>query len=141
MKLSIVMPAYNEAATLREIVSRVLAVDLPGIEKELLIVDDGSTDGTREMLRELDGKDGVRALFHPRNIGKGAAVWTGMRAVDGGRRPDPGRGPRVRPARVPGPAAAHPRGGGGRRLRLALSRNERGTPRALLTGTRSATGC
>jgi glycosyltransferase involved in cell wall biosynthesis len=83
MKLSIVMPAYNEATTLREIVSRVLAVDLPGIEKELLIVDDGSTDGTREVLRELDGTGGLRALFHPRNIGKGAAVRTGMRASTG----------------------------------------------------------
>jgi glycosyltransferase involved in cell wall biosynthesis len=83
MRLSIVMPAYNEATTLREIVARVLAVDLPGIEKELLIVDDGSKDGTREVLRELDGQGGVRALFHPRNIGKGAAVWTGMRAATG----------------------------------------------------------
>ena len=83
MKLSIVMPAYNEAATLRVIVSRVLAVDLPGIDKELLIVDDGSKDGTREIMRELDGKDGVRALFHPQNAGKGAAVWTGMSASTG----------------------------------------------------------
>ena len=83
MKLSIVMPAYNEATTLREIVSRVLAVELPGIEKELLIIDDGSKDGTREVLRELDGQGGVRALFHERNTGKGAAVWTGMRASTG----------------------------------------------------------
>jgi len=83
MKLSIVMPAYNEAGTLREIVSRVLAVDLPGLERELLIIDDGSRDGTREIMLELDGKDRVRALFHPRNIGKGAAVWTGMRAATG----------------------------------------------------------
>jgi len=83
VKLSIVMPAYNEATTLRKIVARVLAVELPGIEKELLIVDDGSRDGTQEVLRELDGKDGVRALFHPRNAGKGAAVWTGMRAASG----------------------------------------------------------
>jgi glycosyltransferase involved in cell wall biosynthesis len=83
MKLSIVMPAYNEATTLRNIVARVLAVDLPGIEKELLIVDDGSKDGTRELMHEMDGRDGVRALFHPKNIGKGAAVWTGMRASTG----------------------------------------------------------
>jgi len=83
VKLSIIMPAYNERKTIREIVSRVLAVDLGEIEKELVIVDDGSKDGTRDILRELDGKDGVRAVFQPRNTGKGAAVWTGMRASTG----------------------------------------------------------
>jgi glycosyltransferase involved in cell wall biosynthesis len=83
MKLSIVMPAYNEKKTIREIVARVLSVDLGGIDKELIIVDDGSSDGTREILRELDGKDGVRAIFQPQNMGKGAAVWTGMRASTG----------------------------------------------------------
>src|SRR5258706_4028444 len=83
MKLSIVMPAYNERQTIREIVAKVLAVPLPGIEKEIVIVDDGSKDGTRDILRELDGKDGVRALFQPQNMGKGAAVWTGMRAASG----------------------------------------------------------
>ena len=83
MKLSIIMPAYNERKTLREIVGRVLAVDLGPIEKELVIVDDGSTDGTRDILRELDGKNGVRAVFQPQNMGKGAAVWTGMRASTG----------------------------------------------------------
>ena len=83
MKLSIVMPAYNEERTLREIVSRVLAVEIPGIEKELVIVDDGSKDRTREILAELDGHGGVKAIFQPRNMGKGAAVWTGMRASTG----------------------------------------------------------
>jgi glycosyltransferase involved in cell wall biosynthesis len=83
VKLSIIMPAYNERKTLREIVGRVLAVDLGAIEKELVIVDDGSTDGTRDILRELDGKDGVRAVFQPQNLGKGAAVWTGMRTSTG----------------------------------------------------------
>jgi len=83
VKLSIVMPAYNERKTLREIVSRVLAVDLGPITKELVIVDDGSTDGTRDLLHELDGKDGVRAVFQPKNLGKGAAVWAGMRASTG----------------------------------------------------------
>lgn len=83
MKLSIIMPAYNEQKTLREIVSRVLAVDLGPVEKELVIVDDGSKDGTRDILREMDGKDGVRAVFQPQNMGKGAAVWTGMRASTG----------------------------------------------------------
>ncbi len=83
MKLSIVMPAYNERKTLREIVGRVLAVDLGRIEKELVIVDDGSTDGTRDLLRELDGTNGIRAIFQPVNMGKGAAVGTGMRASTG----------------------------------------------------------
>ena len=79
MKLSVVMPAYNEQATIRTIVSRVLAVDLGPVEKELVIVDDGSKDGTREILKELDGKNGVRVLFQPHNQGKGAAVWRGIR--------------------------------------------------------------
>ena len=80
MKLSVVMPVYNEAKTIREIVRRVLAVP---VEKEILIVDDGSTDGTRDILRELDGKDGVRVFLQPFNQGKGAAVSTGFRHATG----------------------------------------------------------
>jgi glycosyltransferase involved in cell wall biosynthesis len=83
MKLSVVMPAYNEQATIRTIVARVLAVDLGAVEKELVIVDDGSKDGTRDILKELDGKDGVRVLFQPHNQGKGAAVWRGIRESTG----------------------------------------------------------
>jgi glycosyltransferase involved in cell wall biosynthesis len=83
MKLSVVMPAYNEQATIRTIVARVLAVDLGSVEKELVIVDDGSKDGTRDILKELDGKDGVRVFFQPHNQGKGAAVWRGMRESSG----------------------------------------------------------
>jgi len=83
MKLSVVMPAYNEQATIRTIVARVLEVDLGPVEKELVIVDDGSKDGTREILKELDGKNGVRVLFQPHNQGKGAAVWRGIQESTG----------------------------------------------------------
>jgi glycosyltransferase involved in cell wall biosynthesis len=83
MKLSIVMPAYNEQATIRTIVSRVLEVDLGSVDKELVIVDDGSRDGTREILEQIDGKNGVRVFFQPHNQGKGAAVWRGIRESTG----------------------------------------------------------
>jgi glycosyltransferase involved in cell wall biosynthesis len=83
MKLSVVMPAYNEQATIRMIVARVLQVDLGAVDKELIIVDDGSSDGTREILKELDGQNGVRVLFQPQNQGKGAAVWRGIRESTG----------------------------------------------------------
>jgi glycosyltransferase involved in cell wall biosynthesis len=83
MKLSIVMPAYNEQATIRAIVARVLAVDLGPVEKELIIVDDGSRDGTRDILKELDGKDGIRVLLQAHNQGKGAAVWRGIQESTG----------------------------------------------------------
>jgi glycosyltransferase involved in cell wall biosynthesis len=74
MKLSIVMPVYNEAATIREIVSRVRA--LPHA-KEILVVDDGSLDSTRDVLRSMAGGE-IRVFFHRRNRGKGAAVRTGI---------------------------------------------------------------
>lgn len=80
MKISVVMPVYNEAATIREIVARVLAVPY---EKELIIVDDGSTDGTRELLKPLEQEPNVRVLYHDRNRGKGAALRTGFAYVSG----------------------------------------------------------
>jgi glycosyltransferase involved in cell wall biosynthesis len=83
-RLSVVMPCYNERGTIREIVTRVLAVDLPQrIEKELIIVDDGSTDGTREILAELAEMSAVRVLLQTRNQGKGAAVARGIRESSG----------------------------------------------------------
>lgn len=77
------MPCYNERATIREILSRVQAVDLGGIDKEIVIVDDGSSDGTPDLLRELDGRDNVRVLLQPKNQGKGAAVARGIQESTG----------------------------------------------------------
>jgi glycosyltransferase involved in cell wall biosynthesis len=81
MKLSIVMPVYNEKETIREIIARVLKTDT-GLEKELIIVDDFSTDGTREILERLDNPQ-VRVFFHSKNMGKGAALRTGFSQAEG----------------------------------------------------------
>ena len=83
MKLSVIMPCYNERRTITEIVSRVMAVDIGAIEKELVIVDDGSTDGTRDILATMDGQNGVRVFLQPKNCGKGAAVARGIREAAG----------------------------------------------------------
>ncbi len=75
MKLSVIIPVYNEVQSISTIVSRVLAT---GLAEEIVVVDDGSTDGTREVLARLNGKNGVRLILHERNQGKGAAVRTGI---------------------------------------------------------------
>jgi glycosyltransferase involved in cell wall biosynthesis len=83
MKLSVVIPAYNETATIRDIVKLVMAVDV-GMEKELVLVDDCSTDGTRDILNQLAAEHpGWRILFHEHNQGKGAALRTGFAAATG----------------------------------------------------------
>jgi glycosyltransferase involved in cell wall biosynthesis len=81
MKLSVVMPVYNEQATLKQVVERVVAVPL---EIELICVDDGSTDGSREILTELQAAHPqIRAEFQPKNMGKGAALRRGIQASTG----------------------------------------------------------
>jgi len=81
MKLSVVMPVYNERATLREIIGKVLAVP---IDIELLCVDDGSLDGSREILAELQKQHPqLRVLLQPKNMGKGAALRRGIQEAKG----------------------------------------------------------
>jgi glycosyltransferase involved in cell wall biosynthesis len=80
MKLSVIIPVYNEVESIQAILKRVQATRLA---HEIVVVDDGSRDGTRDVLKKLDGKKGVRVILHEKNRGKGAAVRTGMFAAKG----------------------------------------------------------
>ena len=83
VKLSIVIPVYNEFASLEPMLQEVMAVELPNVEKEIILVDDGSTDGTRELLTGLDGESGIHVYLHTKNRGKGAALRTGFGKATG----------------------------------------------------------
>jgi len=78
--LSVIIPIYNEKATLEEIVRRVEAAPY---RKEIVLVDDASSDGSRDILKGLEGRDGVRVLYHEKNRGKGAALRTGIAQTTG----------------------------------------------------------
>ena len=81
MKVSVVIPVYNEAATIAELIGRVQSVDVP---KQIIVVDDGSTDGTRERLESLKARyENVLVLLQPRNRGKGAALRLGFAHATG----------------------------------------------------------
>jgi glycosyltransferase involved in cell wall biosynthesis len=80
-KLSIVMPVYNEKDTVEKIIARVMNVDV-GLEKELVIVDDFSQDGTRDILAKLNDAR-IKVFFHPENLGKGSALQTGFSKAAG----------------------------------------------------------
>ena len=78
-KLTVIVPIFNERNTVVEIMRRMRAVDLP-IEREFVLVDDGSTDGTRQVLQQL-GDSTARVVTHPKNQGKGAAIQIGKSVV------------------------------------------------------------
>ena len=80
MKLSVIIPVYNEADTLAELLDRVLAVP---VEKEILVVDDGSDQATKDLLQTAANNNSVQLITHPENKGKGAAVCTGLEHVTG----------------------------------------------------------
>jgi glycosyltransferase involved in cell wall biosynthesis len=80
LKLSIIMPVYNERDTLEEIVRQVLDT---GLVHEIVMVDDGSTDGSREIMKQWEGDDTVRVILQEKNRGKGSAVRAGFEAATG----------------------------------------------------------
>ncbi len=83
MKVSVIVPVYNERETVAEILQRVAAT---GIPHEIVVVDDGSTDGSREILQEMESKQTIpqlKVIYHPQNMGKGAAVRTALQHVTG----------------------------------------------------------
>jgi len=80
MKVTVLVPAYNEINTIEEILRR---VQVEGIAEEILVVDDGSTDGTRKILQDLDGQDQIKVILHEFNQGKGSAIRTGIQHAQG----------------------------------------------------------
>ncbi|MCC7106982.1 MAG: glycosyltransferase family 2 protein [Chloroflexi bacterium] len=80
MKLSVVIPCYNEQATIAELLERVRAAEF---DKQIIVVDDGSTDGTREILRQQAARGDIETHFREKNGGKGAAVQDGLRRATG----------------------------------------------------------
>lgn len=81
MKLSIIICAFNERNTIQQVVDKVQAIDLGPVEKEIIIVDDGSTDGTRDILKGLENS--CKVIYHEKNKGKGGALKTGLKLATG----------------------------------------------------------
>jgi len=87
MKLSIIIPAHNEEATIKQVLEKVAGVDLGEWEKEVIVVNDGSSDGTKTMIDDalslFDGRQKVIMVHHEKNLGKGAAIQTGLKKASG----------------------------------------------------------
>ncbi len=78
--ISVIIPVYNESKTIMQVLDAVQKVDTIGLKKEVIVVDDGSTDGTRDILKKFNG---AKVIFHNNNQGKGAAIRTGMKHATG----------------------------------------------------------
>ncbi len=83
VRLSVVIPVYNESQFITQLLQRVQGVQLEGVAKEIIVVDDCSTDGTREKLKEISENDKITILYHESNQGKGAALRTGFGSATG----------------------------------------------------------
>ncbi len=81
-KITIIIPSYNEGPTLMTLVTKVLNLKLP-VEKEVIIIDDGSTDQTQEILSRISKSPKIKILIHKKNLGKGAAIKSGLKAAGG----------------------------------------------------------
>lgn len=82
MKVSVIIPCFNESRTIEPIIQKILGVDLD-VAKEIVIIDDGSTDNTADYLKRLNNCDEIRVVFHKVNKGKGAALKTGFKHAKG----------------------------------------------------------
>jgi glycosyltransferase involved in cell wall biosynthesis len=82
-RLSIILPAYNEKATVAALLDKVLALPLPAIEKEIIAIESNSTDGTREIIRRYESEGKLKALYQDKPLGKGSAVRAGLAAATG----------------------------------------------------------
>ncbi|MCL4418704.1 glycosyltransferase family 2 protein [Patescibacteria group bacterium] len=86
MKLSIIIPVFNEEKTIKQILEKVEGIKIPGVDKEVIVVDDGSTDNSKFEIQSAKGgskSGGIKKIFHKKNQGKGAAVRTGIEAATG----------------------------------------------------------
>lgn len=80
MKVSIIIPSYNEEKTIKKILDKVISQEIPGFSKEIIVVDDGSTDKTYEILKKIKS---IKLIKHKKNLGKGYAIRTGLKQVTG----------------------------------------------------------
>lgn len=83
MKISIIIPSFNEEPTLFEVVKKVLTVRLPGYSKEIIIVDDGSTDGTSKLFKKFNSTKKIKLVINQKNLGKGAAILRALKVATG----------------------------------------------------------